>query len=395
MLMHMKILKGELTSSGLWLSTASFMLLAVGFSAWQPGLREDLPPIRVYVGTWTSGAGEGIHVFGFNSNTGALSSQQGVMQTTNPSFLTASPDGRYLYSVNHVTDSASVSAFEVDKSTGELSFLNRVPAEGASPCHISMDASGKWVLVANYTGGSVALFPVREDGSLGRAVDVVQHIGASVDPERQTAPHPHYFAVDSRNGFAVAADLGIDKVKIYPLDTNRGRIDEQDAREVAIPRGTGPRHLDFHPNGRYAYLVGELNGTVMAYRYRAGSGRLSEIQTVFALPDGFEGGSKPAEIQVHPSGNFLYVSNRGDFDSIVAYAIDPNTGMLSLIGYQKEAIRWPRHFAIDPSGRFLLVANRRANNVTVFRIDPDTGELAFTGHSVDVPEPMCIMFLEG
>ena len=382
----------------LFFFAAGLTLLAFGLAAWQVKAQDnDTPLTHVYVGTWTSGAGNGIYAFRFDGSTGALSSQDSsqdrVTRTANPSYLTRSPDGRYLYSVNQTADSASVSAFKVDRSNGALTFLNKVSAEGASPCYISIDASGKWVLVANYVGANVAVFPVQEDGSLGAATDVVQHAGSSVNPERQTAPHPHYFAVDPDNRFAVVSDLGIDWVRIYPFDAKRGRIDEQNVREVATPPGTGPRHLDFHPNGQFAYLVGELTGTVTAYRYR--DGQLSEIQTVTTLPENFEGANKSAAIQVHPSGKFLYVSNRGDFDSIVVYAIDAETGTLTHVESERETIQWPRFFAVDPSGRFLLAANRQANNVTVFRIDPNTGALSFTGHSVEVPEPMAILFLEG
>lgn len=379
------------------LSAVSLALLVIGLAACQSSVPEE--SLRIYVGTWTSGGGgdgeegTGIYMFNFDKMTGALSSRRRVAPATNPSYLTFTPDGKHLYSVNQTTDSASVSAFEVDKTTGAITLLNEVVAGGASPCYISTDRAGEWVLVANYASGTVALFPVRTDGSLGQAVDVVQHTGSSVDPDRQAAPHAHYIDVSPDNRFALASDLGTDQVLIYPLDTERGHLNEQGVRKVATSPGTGPRHLDFHPNGRYVYLVGELSGAVTTYHYNAKAGRMEELQTISALPEGFEGANKSADIHVHPSGNFLYVSNRGDFDSIVVYEIDPKTNTLSLVGWQEESIQWPRNFAIDPSGQFLLVANRRANRITVFRIDPDTGALTFTGRSATVPEPMCIKFL--
>lgn len=373
------------------LAVAGLLMLVLGLAMYPSGSQDTL---SVYVGTWTEGQDDGgIHVLELDPSTGALSSQHPVTPAVNPSYLTLSPDGRYLYSVNQTTDAASVSAYEVDEATGALTVLNTVPAGGASPCYISIDASGEWVLVANYVSGTVAVFPVRADGSLGPPTDRVQHTGSSVHPERQTAPHAHYFDVDPSNRFALAVDLGIDQVRIYPLDTERGRIEEQRVRDVTTPPGTGPRHLDFHPNGQYAYLVGELTGTVTAYRYDPDKGQMDALQTISSLPEGFDGTNKSADIHVHPSGAFLYASNRGDADSIVIYAIDPDDGTLSLVGHQDEAVEWPRNFAIDPSGQFLLVANRHANRITVFRIDEETGALTFTGHAADVPEPMCIKFL--
>lgn len=352
-------------------------------------------PIRIYVGTWTGseGGGRGIYRLDFDTTTGAISTPQPVTETPNPSYLAFAPGGQYLYSVNQTADSSSVSAFRVDETTGALTLLNTVPAGGQSPCYISIDETGQWLLVANYVSGTVAVLPVRADGSLGEATQVVQHTGSGPNPDRQEGPHAHYINVGPQNRFAFASDLGIDQVRIYPLDTERGRLDEQSVRVVETAPGSGPRHLDVHPSGEYIYVVGELDGTVTTYAYDAEAGQMVEQQTVSTLPGDFEGANKSADIHVHPSGKFLYASNRGDADSIVAYAIDPETGRLTVVGRQAEAIDWPRNFAIDPSGRYLLAANRHADRLTVYRIDPATGALSFTGHTAAVPEPMCIKFL--
>jgi 6-phosphogluconolactonase len=283
----------------------------------------------------------------------------------------------------------------VEASTGVLTQLNAVPAEGGAPCFISLDRTGQWVLTANYVGGNVAIFPVHEEGRLGPASQVVQHTGSGADPDRQTAPHAHSFQVDPQNRYALAADLGIDQVRIYPFDARSGRLDTSSVRVVSTPPGTGPRHLDFHPNGEYVYVIGELNGTVTVYEYDAEAGRMNAVQTVSTVPEDFDGAARSADIHVHPSGDFLYASNRGDANDIVHYTIDETTGRLTVAGRQQQSIRWPRNFAIDPRGQYLVAANRRADAVTVFRIDSDTGALTYTGQSAEVPEPTKIEFAAG
>lgn len=368
------------------------LMVVAGLTSCQSTPEEDSTSYRIFVGTGTGEADEGIYTFRFDGSSGALTPVGDVTPIMNPSYLTLSPNGQHLYSVRETSDSATVRAYDVHDSTGELTLLNEVSAAGSGPCYVSTDAAGDWVFVANYVSGTVAMFPVADDGSLEEAVDVAQHQGSSVHPERQTGPHAHYADVDPQNRFALSTDLGIDRLHLYPLDTERGSLNEQNAREVSVPPGTGPRHLDFHPSGEYVYVLGELNGTVMAFRYGAEEGQMEQFQTVSTLPDTFSGSNKSADIHVHPSGELLYASNRGDSDSIVMYSIDEETGRLSLIGRQREHVRWPRNFAISPSGRFLLVANRRANTIVVFRIDPNSGQLAPTGQSVEVPEPTRIAF---
>lgn len=345
---------------------------------------------RIFVGTGTGQAREGIYSFRFDNETGALSFEHKTEGVRNPTFIALSPDQRYLYSVNEVGGEGSVSAFSIDEQTGVLTLINQQSTRGAGPCYVSTDRSGRWVLAANYGSGSVCAFPVREDGGLDEASGFVQHTGASIDPERQTGPHAHYINVGPQNR-VFAVDLGIDKVMIYTLD-DAGQLVPHDPAAVEMTPGDGPRHLDVHPNGQYLYVMNELAGSVTAFAYDADQGTMTKIHTISALPEDFEGFNKSADIHVHPSGRFLYASNRGDYNSIAIFAIDETSGRLTLVGHQHEAVVWPRNFAIDPAGTFLLVANRNDNAIAVFRIDPNTGVLIATDHRAEVPGPTCIKF---
>ncbi len=351
--------------------------------------------LRVYVGTGSGNPDDGVHTFAFDSTSGALSQTQPVTPLLNPTYLALGRDGEHLYSVSETTDSATVHAFDVDRSTGALTALNAVPAEGGAPCYISLDQTGQWVFTANYVGGNLAVFPVQDDGTLGPAGQVVQHTGSGADPDRQEGPHAHYVRADPQNRYVLAADLGIDQVRLYPFDAQTGRLDTADVRTVSTPPGTGPRHLAFHPSGDYVYLVGELSGTVTTYEYDAEEGRLAEVQTLSTVPEDFDGAAASADIHVHPSGDFLYVSNRGDANDVVHYTIDDSTGQLTEAGRQGTSVQWPRNFAISPSGQYLLVANRRGDSVVVFQVDSDTGALTPTDHSVEVPEPTKVEFAGG
>lgn len=347
----------------------------------------------VYIGTGTNDPEEGIHALRFDAATGELHRAGGeVTPILNPTFLALSPDARFLYAVSEASGMGTVHAYRVDDTTGTLTFLNQQSTGGDGPAYVSTDRTGRWVLVANYGGGSVALLPTA-DGHLGEAADVVQHTGTGPNKERQEAPHAHYIHVSPDNRYAYAADLGIDRVRVYRLDDEQGSLTSAPVLEVATAPGAGPRHLDFHPNGRFAYLVGELDGTVTAYAYDAVSGDLSALQVLSALPADFAGHNQSADIHVHPSGRWLYVSNRGDFDSIAVLGIDDATGRLTLIEHQANGIGWPRNFAIDPTGRWLLVANRRLDNITVFEIDAETGRLSATDQHIGVPAPTNITFV--
>ncbi len=367
-------------------------LILIGLASGCRSQSADPDDPLVYVGTGTDNPDEGIYTFRFDSTSASLRQAQETTSLLNPTFLTLAPDGQHLYSVRETTDSATVHAFDVAPSTGGLSPLNSVPAEGGAPCYISMDATGRWVLTANYRGGNVAVFPVRDDGALGPASQVVQHTGSGANPDRQSASRAHFFRVDPQNRHALAANLGTDEVRIYPFDAEQGRLDTTAVNVVSTPPGTGPRHLAFHPNGEFVYLIGELSGTIIVYDYDAELGQMRAKQTVSTVPDDFEGAIQSADIHVHPSGDFLYASNRGDANDVAAYRIEEETGRLERQGRQQDPVQWPRTFTIDPSGAYLLVANRRGDFVSVFRIDRDTGQLTDTGHSVEVPAPTKITF---
>jgi 6-phosphogluconolactonase len=354
------------------------------------------PPraVRVYVGTYTAGdsTSKGIYRLRLDLLTGALSEEGPPTKTVNPSFLALHPNGRFLYAVNEVGErredtGGAVSAFAVDARTGALRLLNTQPSGGAAPCHLTVDKAGRNVLVANYAGGSVAVLPIAPDGQLRPAATVVQHEGKSVNADRQTGPHAHSITLDSDNTFALAADLGIDKVLAYRFDTARGTLTA--GAPVPLAPGSGPRHVAFHPDGRRAYVINELLSTVTAFDYDRATGGLSERQTVSTLPADFKGANFTAEVVVHPEGKFLYGSNRGH-DSIAIFAIDPATGKLTPAGHRPTQGQWPRNFAIDPTGTFLLAANQRSDSIVVFRIDRATGQLQEEGKPFPLPQPVCL-----
>jgi 6-phosphogluconolactonase len=350
--------------------------------------------MRVYVGTYTMGASKGIYRFDFDVASGTLSSRALAVRAANPSFLAIHPNHRFLYAVNEVGQSGgkksgAVSAYAIDPKTGDLALLNQQPSGGAGPCHLVVDQQGKHVLVANYGGGSACVLPIQGDGRLGEATAFVQHKGSSVDPGRQEAPHAHSINLDAANRFAFVADLGLDKVFVYHFDSAAGALTPNEPPFAAVAAGAGPRHFAFHPRGRYAYAINELNSTVTAMEYDAVHGILQPVQAISTLPKEFAGKSWTAEVQVHPSGRFLYGSNRGH-DSIAIFAIDPQTGKLRPVGHQSQQIKTPRNFSIDPTGKYLLVANQDSNSIVVFRIDSESGELAPAGGPVEVPMPVCV-----
>ena len=350
--------------------------------------------VRVYFGTYTGGSASsrGIYRSAFDLETGELSNPVLVAEITNPSFLEIHPSGKYLYAVSEAGGAGSVSAFEIDSETGDLKLLNQQPSGGAGPCHVSTDHAGRNVLVANYGSGSASVIPIRPDGALGEPTGFVQHEGSSVNRQRQEGPHAHSINVSPDDRFAFVADLGIDKIMIYKLDVEKGTIVANSPPYAEVKPGAGPRHFAFHPGGKLAYVINELNSTVTAFAYEPASGALTEIQTITTLPSGFQGSSTCAEVRVHPSGKFLYGSNRGH-DSIVVYRIDPAKETLTLVEHETADIKTPRNFNIDPTGKFCLVANQDANSIVVFRIDPETGALEPTGYKVSVGRPVCVRFL--
>jgi 6-phosphogluconolactonase len=353
--------------------------------------------LMVYVGTYTGTKSQGIYVFEMDLTSGATTPARLAGEAVNPSFVAIHPSQRFLYAVGEVSDfagkkSGGVSAFAIDASTGNLTLLNQQSSGGAGPCHLVVDKAGKNVLVANYGGGSVAVLPIQADGKLGEASCFIQHTGKSVNPRRQEAPHAHSINLDAANHFAFVADLGLDKVLVYRFDAAKGTLTPNDPPAASVAPGAGPRHFAFHPGGRYAYVINEMGNTVTAFNYDAQKGVLTEIQTLSTLPQGYTEVSHTAEVQVHPSGKFLYGSNRGH-DSIAVYSIDQNTGRLTLVGISSTQGKTPRNFGIDPTGTFLLAANQDSDNIVVFRIDPQTGELKPTGQVVEVPRPVCVKFM--
>jgi 6-phosphogluconolactonase len=350
----------------------------------------------VFIGTYTESKGSqsaGIYVYRMDPDSGKLTFESVVKGILNPSFLEVHPQQGFLYGVNEVRNFAGkpgggVSALSINSSI-ELIVLNAQFSHGEDPCYISIEQTGRFALVANYTSGSVAIFPIQTDGQLGAATDVIQHSGSSVHPERQTGPHAHCILPDPTNRFAITVDLGLDKLLIYQMDLENGKLHLH--AEVKVQPGAGPRHLTFHPNGQYAYLINELNSTLIGYRYHSGNGTFDELQTVPTLPPDFKGENLCADIHISPNGKHLYASNRGH-DSIVLFLMDENTGIMTYRNHTSTEGKEPRNFAIDPSGAFLLVANQKTHNVVSFKIDLETGQLFKTGYEVKVSMPVCVKF---
>lgn len=353
-------------------------------------------PLRIYIGTYTRGqnSSKGIYRSILDTDTGELSNPLLAAEATNPSFLEIHPNGKYLYAVSEVGGSGGVSAFAIDRNTGDLKLLNQQPSGRAGPCHVNIDHTGRNVLVANYGSGSASVIPIKPNGTLGEPTGFVQHTGSSVNPNRQKEPHAHSINPSPDNRFAFVADLGIDKIMIYKLDVEKGTIETNNPPFAKLKPGAGPRHFTFHPNGKYAYVINELDCTVTAFTYEPVSGALSDIQSITTLPEGFNGTNTCAEVRVHPTGRFLYGSNRGH-DSIAVYRINRRYGTLTFVEHETADIKTPRNFNIDPSGKFCLVANQDSDSVVVFRINRRTGELEPTGHKITVGRPVCIRFLKG
>ena len=351
----------------------------------------------VYFGTYTGKGSQGIYACRFRPSTGKLTPIELAAETVNPSFLAADPAQRYLFAANEIGDyqhsrSGSVSSFAIDRHSGKLQPLNTVSSRGADPCHLAVDKNGRHVLVANYTGGSVAVLPVKADGMLGEASDFKQHLGSSVNPERQHEPHAHNVVLTPDNRFAVVSDLGLDKLLVYRFDMGLGKLTPNDPPFGRVKPGSGPRHFALHPNGRWAYVINEMGNTITAFNWDGEKGSLHEIQTISTLPKDFKGENTTAELVIHPSGRYLYGSNRGH-DSIAVYAIDPGKGLLTLLEDVPTLGKEPRNFALDPSGAYLFAANQNSNTVVVFRVNPGTGRLTPTGEKAEVVSPVCVTFV--
>jgi 6-phosphogluconolactonase len=351
----------------------------------------------VYAGTYTDKGSKGIYGYRFDPVTGASDAIGLVGETPNPSFLAVDSNHKFLYAVNEVdnfngSQSGAVSAFEIDRTTGRLKLLQQVPSLGADPAHLSLDKTGQYLLVANYTSGNIAVFPIEKNGGLGTRSAFVQHAGSSVNKDRQAGPHAHEITASNDNQYVLTADLGLDELLVYRFNPKNGSLTPNDPAFVKISPGAGPRHFAVSPSGKFVYLVNEMASTVTVFAYTAGTGKLQEQQTISTLPADFKGENTTAEIEVDAKDKFLYVSNRGD-DSIEVFAINPNSGKLSLVERMPTGGKTPRHFALDPTGKWLFAANQDSNTITIFGVDPNSGRLKSTSHVLQVATPVCVVFV--
>ena len=357
------------------LSLAAFLIVAASVQAQEK--------YRVYFGTYTGQESKGIYQCELNLKDGSLSAATLAGETSSPSFVAFHPNQKFLYAVNE--GDAAVSAFAIDATSGNLTFLNSQPSQGGAPCHLVVDPTGKNVLAANYSGGSCICIPIAADGKLGKASSFQQHVG----PRK----NGHSIHVDKANKFALCCDLGLDQVIIYAFDASKGTLTPHGAFDT--PKGAGPRHFAWHPDGKTAFINGESDLTVIACDYDSGKGVLTQKQVLSTLPkDVVRKGGSTAETVVHPSGKFVYVSNRDPYNSIAIFSLDPQTRELKSVGHQATGVKTPRNFAIEPTGQYMLVANQSGGNVIVFRINQTTGELTPTGSSVQVASPVCVRFME-
>lgn len=366
----------------------------------------------LFVGTYTGKESKGIYAYRFDPASSELTALGLAAETTSPSFLAIHPSGRFLYSVNEVqkfkgASSGAVSAFAIDRQTGKLSLLNEVTSHGADPCYISFDKSGKYVLVANYTAGNVAVYPIDADGRLGEASSVLQDSGAlGPNKERQEAPHSHWIEASAFNRSVYVSDLGLDRILIYRFDATKGTLTREETSPAAaksgstaasdspsamLAPGSGPRHAVFSANDNFMYVLGELDSTVTVFAHDSNDTFRSQ-QRISTLPAGFSDFNKAAEITIHPNGKYLYTSNRGN-DSIAVFSIDTRTGNLTAVDHTPSQGRTPRNFTIDPTGSLLFVANQDTGNIVVFRINRDSGRLTPTGQVLSVPSPVCLKFI--
>jgi 6-phosphogluconolactonase len=389
--------------STLWIS---LFLIALDLTALRPAWGNDMVlskaasgTIWLYVGTYTHGRtpSEGIYLLELDRASGRLTSMGPAASLSDPSFLAIHPNRKFLYAVNELDHfngqkGGGVSALSIDQASGLLTLLNQQSSVGSGPCHLTVDRTGKNVLVANYGSGSVCCLPIQAAGSLSAASSFVQHEGRSADTRRQRGPHAHSINLDFANRFAVVADLGLDRVFVYKLDAVKGTLTPNEPPFTNVAPGSGPRHFAFHPDGRFGYVISEMANTVTGFAYDADRGVLTEIETISTLPPGFQGKSYTAEVQLHPSGKFLYGSNRGH-DSIAIFTVDPVTGKLTASGHQATMGKNPRNFAIDPSGSYLLAENQDSDSVVIFRIEPATGGLTQVGEPLKIPMPVCIRMM--
>jgi 6-phosphogluconolactonase len=360
----------------------------------KPGSKDDF----VYVGTYTRrGVSKGIYGYRFTPSTGDIVPLGLMAEAPHPSYLIVSPNQRFLYSTNeheNATDPGNtVTAYARDVKTGTLTLINKVSSKGMGPAHIAIDKTGKFLAVANFGSGSMAVFALHVDGSLGEATAFFQHTGTGGDPVRQAGPHAHCVLFSPDNRFLLVAEHGLDKIFVYKFNQSTGTLEPNDPPFYSVQPGWAPRHLAFHPNGKYLYVISEIGSKLSTYDYDAAHGTLKEVQTISALPAGFSGESRSAEVELDRAGKFLYGSNRGD-NSIIVTAVNPKDGTLKPVEFVSTQGKTPRNFAIDPTGEYFFVGNQDSDTVVIFRVDQTTGKLTPTGKVLnDAAEPSCVLFV--
>ncbi len=351
--------------------------------------------LQFYLGTYSTRGAAGIYPATLDLHTGRLELAGEAAPAENASYLALDPRGRWLYSVNELSEfqgkgGGALSSFAVEAKSGALTALNQQPSEGLWPCHLCVDGTGRFLLAANYGSGTVSVHSLEPDGRIGQLTDVVQHSGSGADSKRQEGPHAHSVTMGPANRFAYVADLGIDKIMVYQFDSTAGKLTGNGVPWTRLPDGSGPRHFAIHPSERYAYVVNELDSTVTLLSYDYASGSLRAVQSVSALPEGWSGSTIAADLHVLPSGRYLYSSNRGH-DSITVFYIEEHSGTLRAVGHAPTG-KTPRSFAVDPTAGYLVVANQESDTVGSYRIDQESGKLTPTGSEIAVPSPTCVLF---
>jgi 6-phosphogluconolactonase len=349
----------------------------------------------LFIGTYTGTGSKGIYVYRFDAATGKATWVSNTDSVVNPSYLAISPTGSHVYACTETrtVNAGGVTAFRFDAKTGKLNFVNKQSSGGDNPAYVAIDKSGKWVVAGNYSGGSLAAFPVNSDGSLQPFRQLIQHEGTSINKERQEKAHVHATVFSPKADYLFTPDLGMDKVMIYRFSSSAQKPLAPASQPFATTTpGSGPRHFTFHPNGKWAYLIEEMAGAVTAYQYSAG--KLKEMQRILTHPDTLTSLPGSADIHVSPDGKFLYASNRGKENNIAIFRIDNKTGKLILKGYQSTMGEVPRNFCIDPTGNYLLAANQQTNNIVVFKRNKQTGVLTPTGEQLSIPKPVCLKMMK-
>ena len=344
---------------------------------------------RVYIGTYTGGGSEGVYLLNFDAKTGDIEVEGLAVETGSPSYLVQHPSLPIIYAA---ASNDSIRGFTMDPQSGKLSLINEQPTGGKGPCHVDISPDGKRVVASNYSSGSIGVVAVDETGALGESVAFFQHKGSSANTSRQEGPHAHSANFGPMGKYFVAADLGTDELRIYQYDQQSGQVLPHHHPVTSTAPGAGPRHFCFHPNHKFAYVVNELDNTVTGYTWDMIKGTLNPIQTIGTLPEDFTEQNSTAHITVHPSGKYLYASNRGH-DSIAVYGINQDTGELTARGQTSTKGKTPRNFAVDPTGQFLLAANQSTNDVVVLKINQEDGTLSSTGKKVSVTNPVCVLFV--